>query len=350
MRGMERPSPVEGHRIARRGAGLFDASHQGWLEVTGADRVSWLHQLLTNDIKALTPGHGCPAALLTPQAKVRGLFTVLARPEALLLECEATLIATLPPALLAYRISERVELRDRTRDGGLLWLQGPASPAILAAWAGEGVVGPRELDHAPHQVGGVPVLVIRHSVTGDAGFQIRVPSKDLGAVREALLAAGRPMGLAPCGMEAWESLRIEAGIPRYGRDVTERDLLPETGWDRAVRSTTGCYLGQEFVARIRDRGHITRRLSLLALDSPTPAPAGAAIHAGETDVGSVTSSAFVPTQERALALGYLHRDCWAPGTALTIECPTGPCPATVILPFPPIELERAGGSAAASSG
>ncbi len=325
-------SPSEEHRAARRSAGLFDLSSRSQLEVTGPDRVSWLHNLLTNDIKSLTPGHGCEAAFLTQQAKVRALVVVYALPEALLLDGEASRAAALASALLTYRISEHVELKDRTSEFGLLALQGPQAPAILTAWAGTEAIPARELDHIAVAVREISSVIIRHRGPGEFGFQILTPAASKPTVWEQLLTVGGPMGLTPCGPEAWESLRIEAGIPRDGVDVTEEVLLPETGLDRVVSTTKGCYLGQEFVVRIRDRGQVTQRLCLLALEGTAAASAGAVVRAGDRDVGAVTSSAFVPTQGRALALGYLHRDAAQPGTTVTVMLPGGPCPATVTTP------------------
>ena len=320
---------AEEHRAARQRAGLFDLAHRGRLEITGPDRVRWLHRLLTNDITSLTPGRGCEAAFLTPQAKVLALLSVHALPDSLLLDGEASRIGPLAVTLSKYRISEHVEIQDRTPEFMLLALQGPQAPAILAAWAGEAEVPPRDLDHRSITAPEGPVLVIRNNAMGDPGFQILAPAASKAAVWGRLLAAGAPMGLVPCGPSAWESVRIEAGVPRDGVDVTDEVLLPETGLDRLVSTTKGCYLGQEFVVRIRDRGQVTRRLSRLALEGTAAAPAGALIRAGDRDVGAVTSSAFVPTQGRTLALGYVHRDAAQPGTVVTVMLPDGPCPAQV---------------------
>lgn len=324
------PTSSDEHLAARRGAGLFDASARGRAEVGGPDRTTWLNNLLTNDMKRLAPGQECLAAFLTPQAKVRGLLYVLALQDAYLLDYDATVSATLPAALLKYRISEQVAWRDRGQDLGVLWLQGPAAPAILAAWTNR--------DPA--------ILVTPRSMTGDPGFCLYIPTAQLISVREQLLTIGAPLGLAPCGMDAWESLRLEAGIPRDGIDITERELLPETGLTQAISATKGCYPGQEFVVRIRDRGQVTRKLVLLALEDATPAPRGAIIHAGDQNVGAVTSSAFVPTQSRALAMGYLQRECCEPGTAVTVMHADGPSQAVVVTGL--WRAERAGDAGAGS--
>lgn len=326
-------TPEAEHRTARRAAGLFDLSHRGRLEIAGPDRVAWLHNLLTNDIKALSPGRGCYTALLTPQGKIRGDANLLALPETFLLDCDASLTATFPAALSRYRITERVEILDRTTEFGLLSLQGPQAPAILQAWAGPDACPERELDHVTYDVDGTTVMIVRCTITGDPGFHCLTAIPHLATLWERLVAAGQPFGLIPCGQAALESLRIEAGRPRYGRDFDETVLLPEAGLDHAVSRTKGCYIGQEFVVRIRDRGQVTRQLAQLALERPVAARRGDAIlAAGGRTIGAVTSSAVVPTQGRGLALGMVHREFLAPGTAVVVQLADGPCPATVIAP------------------
>jgi len=325
-------SPAAEHRAVRRAAGLCDLSHRGLLEVRGPDRATWLHNLLTNDVKSLTSGHGCYTALLTPQGKVLGDAHLFALPDSLLIDCEASLTAKLHAGLTKYRITERVELHDRAAEFCLLSIQGPQAPTILSTWAGPTACPPNELDHVSYHINGISILIARCSVTGDPGFHCFVPTTRLPELWQRLLAAGRPFGLTPCGMDALESLRIEAGLPRYGRDFDESVLLPEVGLERAVSDTKGCYVGQEFVIRIRDRGRVNRHLGALAIEGMAAALHGDPITAGDREIGTVTSSAFVPTHDRALALGYLHRDYLQPGTAVAVRLASGVCPATVVRP------------------
>lgn len=325
-------APEAGHRAARAGVGLFDLSGRGLLEVQGPDRAPWLHNLLTNDVKALRPGQGCHAAFLTAHGKVRAMLHLLALPEAFLIECEPSLAATLPAALLRYRITERVTLTDRTAELGLLSLQGPNTQALVTAWAGAEAWPMAELDHTERRIQGIPVRLIRRRVASDPGLHCLIPTAHLAAVWQHLQAAGGPFGLAPCGMTALESLRIEAGVPRYGRDVDETTVLPEAGLEGIVSRTKGCYLGQELVVRVRDRGQLTRRLCHLALEGPRGAAHGDAVIAGDRPVGTITSSAVSPTSSRPFALAYLHRDVAAAGAAVTVQMASGPCPAVVLRP------------------
>jgi folate-binding protein YgfZ len=135
-------------------------------------------------------------------------------------------------------------------------------------------------------------------------------------------------------LDAQETLRIEAGIPRYGTDISEDNLLLEAGLDTHVSFTKGCYLGQEIVERVRSRGHVNRKLCGLLIDGAVPARHGDAIRADEKQVGAITSSVYSPMLKRAVALGYVHRDHWQPGTQVIVSCRAGPSTALVTeLPF-----------------
>lgn len=112
---------------------------------------------------------------------------------------------------------------------------------------------------------------------------------------------------------------MEAGIPLYGVDFTEDNLLLETGMDHAVSFFKGCYLGQEVVERIRSRGHVNRKLSGLRLSGRDPARHGDRICAAGKEIGRITSSVYSPAVDRPIAFGYLHKDFWTPGTILNID-------------------------------
>lgn len=136
------------------------------------------------------------------------------------------------------------------------------------------------------------------------------------------------------GERAQNILRIEAGIPRYGVDFGEDNLLLEVGLENSYSYTKGCYLGQEVVERIRSRGHVNKKLCGLLLDGNTPALAGDAIIAAGKEVGKITSSVVSFALTRPIAMGYVQKDFWVPGTALMVRVETRTVAATVTdLPF-----------------
>jgi folate-binding protein YgfZ len=181
---------------------------------------------------------------------------------------------------------------------------------------------------------GVEVRITRFSHTGEKGFDLFIPLAELNRLAQRLTEEGPIFGAKWIGEQAREVLRIEAGIPLYGVDFTEDNLLLEVGMDHAVSFVKGCYLGQEVVERIRSRGHVNRKLSGLLLSGRDPAQHGDMICAGGKEIGRITSSVYSPAADRLIALGYLHKDFWTPGTTLNIDRDGALLEATVsALPF-----------------
>jgi aminomethyltransferase len=126
-------------------------------------------------------------------------------------------------------------------------------------------------------------------------------------------------GATPIGSSAYELLRIAAGIPRYGQDITERDLPQETEQTRALHFTKGCYVGQEIVERIHSRGNVHRMFTGFVVHAGQPAP-GDKIRAADKDIGEVTSTANLPLNgaESTVALGYIRREHGTAGKEVLI--------------------------------
>jgi folate-binding protein YgfZ len=137
--------------------------------------------------------------------------------------------------------------------------------------------------------------------------------------------------MLPCGTAALETLRIEAGIPRYGAELGEETLLLEANLTNAVSFTKGCYIGQEIVERSRSRGHVNWKLVGIITSAPDPPSPGAKLILEGKEVGEVTSSCASPTLQKTIALAYVRREVAEPGTKLVL---TSGMPAEVsVLPF-----------------
>jgi folate-binding protein YgfZ len=184
------------------------------------------------------------------------------------------------------------------------------------------------MDHCVVGYEGRPGCVVRLSSTGEEGYEVWLEAGALPHFWRAALDAGLA---SPCGSEALESLRIEAGIPRYGQDLAEDTLPLEAGLLNALSFNKGCYIGQEIVERARSRGHVNWKLMGLRLeaDAPVPKPSEAVTADGKT-IGEVTSACFSPTLERPVALAYLRREVSDPGTRLTLATGSG----TEVVPLP----------------
>jgi len=319
------------YAAVRDDVGLLDRTDWGVLEVTGRDRAAFLHAMFTNDIKGLAPGQGCAAAFLNAHGKVQALVAVWALEDRLLVVTPPGRAGALLEGLDRYLFAEKAALRDATGELALFLLAGPRAPALVARLAGV-ALPEAPWAHVAGSVAGVEVRLVRGGgETGEPEGWVAAPATAAAAVRAALVEAGA----RPVGPEAFEALRIEAGTPVLGRDVDDTVLLPEIPFLHLVSYTKGCYLGQEVVVRIRDRGHVNRHLRGLVIEAEAvPAP-GAAVRAGDADVGRVTSAAWCPRRARPLALAYVRRQHAEPGTRLAVRAAGGDLPAVVsALPFP----------------
>jgi folate-binding protein YgfZ len=318
------------YMAVRTAAGLVDRRDWRLVDVTGRDRASFLHALLSNEVKALAPGQGCAAALLDVHGKVQALVLVWVLEDRIHLVAPPGLETPLVEQLDKYLFAERVELRDASGEWALLLLAGPEADAVAERVAGARP-GEAPWSHVAGRVDGREIRLVRGGgETGGPEVWLATPASPGDAVRDAAIAAGA----RAVGLTALEALRIEAGTPAFGREMDASVLLPEIPAERLVSHTKGCYPGQEVVVRIRDRGHVNRLLRGLVLEGDAvPAP-GAEVSAGGRAIGRVTSAASSPGSGRAIALAFVRREHAAAGARVDVALDGGSAAATVSdLPF-----------------
>jgi folate-binding protein YgfZ len=304
-----------GYAALRGGAGLVDRSHLGRLLVTGADRRSYLQGLLTNDIEALVPGTGCYAALLTAQGRMITDMRVLELGNALLVDLPAGLAEPVRAQLDRFIFSEDVQVSDVSAERAAIGVYGPQAGQVIRRV----VTVEEDLERLPlfgsaqGTFDAANVLVVRSDEPGVDGYDLIVDSGRAAALSRALEEAGA----VPVDETSAEAVRIEAGQPRFGRDMTEDTIPLEAGIeDRAISRTKGCYVGQEVIIRVLDRGHgrVARHLVGLMFDGAQVPAAGAVLSSGDREIGRITSAAYSPALDAPIALGYVHRDFTEPGT------------------------------------
>ena len=303
----------------RDGAAVVPTKHQGRVLLTGADRRSYLQGLLTNDIDALRPGTGCYAAMLTAQGRMLTDMVVLELGDAVVLDLPAHVTAAIREHLDRFVFTEDVKVEDVTATRGAARLYGPRALDVLVAAGTEGDVPADLFSSTRVRIAGVDAVLVRGDAPGVAGFDIIANASGIPAIEAALLGAGA----APATEADVENVRIESGRPLFGAD-TDTDTIPlEAGLeDRAISRTKGCYVGQEVIVRVIDRGHgrVARRLVGLTLASDAAIPAARArLSAGNKDIGRVTSAAYSPALTRPIALGYVQRDFVEPGTTVHVD-------------------------------
>jgi folate-binding protein YgfZ len=303
------------YSAAHTSAVMFERSDQGTVSVTGSDRASFLHALLTNDIARLTAGTGTYAAYLTPQGRMISDMRIIETGSRMLLAVERGIASAIAERLDKLVFSEDVQVKDATSDVEVVSVEGPSAAAMIQRATGVSVL---DLANRYDNLTAGSLTVVKDDSLGVPGFDVYVPRGESEGLRKTLAGAGVTRG----SRETNETLRIEAGVPRFGVDMTADTIPLEAGIeDRAISFTKGCYVGQEVIVRVMHRGHgrVARRLVSLVLPSGRTPAQGDAIFAGDRQVGNVTSATESPKLEAALALGYVQRDYAAPGTGLQVN-------------------------------
>jgi aminomethyltransferase len=236
--------------------------------------------------------------------------------------------------LSRYIVSEDVQLDDVSGHEVQISLEGPRASELLSMLPSRPLPEMAPYTFIQTTIDDVPVRLsaVRHGP--GPGFDLAVPAADAVALVEQTLSVGEAVGLRLAGFRSVDTRRIEAGMPRYGIDMDESHLLLETNQDDRVSFDKGCYIGQEYVARLVHRGHLNRKLVGMKLEGMNvPSPGNEVIGDGR-QVGQVTSAAYSPAIGSPISLGYVHRDFFEPGTEVSIRHEGENTPARVAsLPF-----------------
>ncbi len=314
---------------------LVDRSASIRLAVLGPDRAKFLHNLTTNEIKRKPVGSGCETFVTSPQGKTIGYFTALIGESELLLRTNAGGLALALPHFEKYGLFDDVRWEDRTATTFEYHVVGSNIERRMAA-QGISLPGPENLQHTDAILGGRPVQIIRESPFGFAGLTIVGKQAESGSALDDFREMDAALQ-APSPQEV-EGLRIEAGMPEFGRDITPENLPQEIGRDEcAISFVKGCYLGQETVARLDALGHVNKILKGLKIEGEDlPEPGTALLSADGKPAGVITSVGLSPRTARPIAMGII-RVAFPAGTCLTYTDSTRSGIATVSdLPLIPL--------------
>jgi folate-binding protein YgfZ len=294
------------------GCGIFDSTMRGKFGVTGKDRVRWLNGMVSNNVRDLAAGRGVYSFVLNPQGHIQGDLYAYQRGESLLLDISRSQVEKLLPLLKRYIIMDDVKLADASLEIASIGLTGPKSQEVLGR-AGIEAPALEPLQFVELKSGLGDVTLLRGDNSSVNSFELWLSPENAPAMYATLLQNGA----SQVGTASLDLLRIACGIPEYGKDIRDRDLPQETGQDRALNFTKGCFIGQEIVERIRARGAVHRRFGSFYVDGALPA-AGTKIQSEGKDVGEVTSATLLPADAGsiAIALGYLRREALVPGKLL----------------------------------
>jgi folate-binding protein YgfZ len=300
---------AEEYRASRDRLAIFDTNWQAIVTLAGRDRVKYLHAISSNNIKDLAEGHGLLALLLTPQGRILAELEVYALPEKLLILSHASLRERTVATLRKYILGSQVQLEDLSEKMGSIGIGGPETASAIGQITGLALSGFAELSIAAVTIEGVSCFLLKRSHWGSEGFEIIAPREHLEGLWKALSAIVRASGGLPIGMQALNSLRLEAGVPWFPADFNDSVIPHEAVLENThISFSKGCYTGQEIVERVRSRGHVNKtRVRLRFSTSEPPAPGTKLLSAG-TEVGLITSSAFSPQLGTSIGMGYLRRE------------------------------------------
>ncbi|MDP2309300.1 MAG: hypothetical protein Q8P18_24980 [Pseudomonadota bacterium] len=314
----------------RTAAGVYDLSDQGVVSLVGPDTRRFCNGMFTNNIRDLAVGRGNASAMVDEKARIQGMLRLYhVDTEAFLAVLEGVTPEAFEARYAKYIIFDDVEVTDLSEQLGVVSVQGPAAAATLAR---AGLPVP-EGEGALVSVGSDPVASVRvatnaRSVAG--GYDIIAPRDALAALWAGLLGAGAK----PVGLDAREVLRIDAGLPRWPVDMSEKSLIHELRLVPTHASfEKGCYIGQEVINRIDVMGQVVKKIWGLEMGEDAIPPIGAEVKIGDDVVGTVLSGAREGSRVRVLAL--LRKAAWEQGKDVSVHAGGRIVPATVSdLPFP----------------
>ncbi|MHC5010224.1 MAG: CAF17-like 4Fe-4S cluster assembly/insertion protein YgfZ, partial [Planctomycetota bacterium] len=303
---------AQGEREAlATGAGLLHRAHGTVVAVTGADRVDYLHRMVTQDVASLEPGRAAYACVLTARGRILGDPLIWCDEDALLLTMDGAAAAASVPALERTVIMDEVTFTDLGDDHAHFSLVGPASLDAVSAICG---AAPAPGCHVRTRIGVADVRLLRRDFGARPGFDLLVAAADAAGVFDR---SSEAPGVRPVGEEAWDAARVEEGVPAYGAELSD-DVMPLEARldDVALSWTKGCYPGQEPVVMAKHRGHPANLLVRLAPEGEPMPAAGAALAKDGTTVGRLTTVARTAVGPRAL--GYVRFSLAKEGTTLEL--------------------------------
>ena len=316
-------------KATRECAGMRDSSHWGRVLISGADHLDFLHRMTTNHFQELADRAGLEAAFTENRARILDLGTFYRRNEQTLAVLSPGAIDEILSWLDRYIFAEEISFEEITGQTAMVELFGPrAGEMVQEVFATDiSVIQPHHLLETPSS--GV-LWTARLDRLGHPGLRATGDSPKIAVLWEKLLK----MGAQPVGEEAWDILRIEAGIPARGRELTDEHNPWEAGLAHAIHMNKGCYIGQEVIARLEAYDKIKQHLVGLRWDEGSLPPSGTELRAERKTVGQITSAVYSPLLKRNIALGYVRRAHCALGTILEFISATGPQAVEVVgLPF-----------------
>jgi len=302
--------------VRNGGAGLIDLSAaRGRIRVSGSEATMFLNGLVTNDMKSLAANRWMPAVFPTVQGRLIGAVRVIRGSDSsFLIDTETASHDAVVKTVSRFTMAGDFKVTDVSAETALLTVQGQLAGDVIEkvfeTSASElPANGVSEVQWQGHQV-----TIVNATHTGEKGFDIVIDSSAKAEILKALETAGAQQ----VSDDTFEILRVEAGIARFGPDMDDTSVVPETNLDDAISFTKGCYVGQEIIVRIKHRGHPAKKLTGLRFETDKQVESGAVVKSTENqEIGRVTSAVISP-RFGSIGLGYVRYEQLAEGTRVVI--------------------------------
>jgi aminomethyltransferase len=306
------------HRAVRSSAGLFDVSHMGEFVVRGPDALDLVQRVTINDASKIEVGQAQYSAMCLETGGIVDDLIVYRYADRYMLVVNASNLEKDWAWVSSHARGLDVELEDVSGATALLALQGPAAREILHPLVDLDLEAVTYYRFVAGKVARVPATIAGTGYTGEDGFELYVPAADASALWRALLNAGKGSGLAPAGLGARDSLRLEMGYALYGNELDADHTPLEAGLAWITKLDKGDFVGRDALREQKKQG-MRRRLVGLTLGERAFPRHGYPIASGGEPVGVVTSGTLSPSLEIGIALGYVPAKLGAPGTKLEVD-------------------------------
>jgi glycine cleavage system T protein (aminomethyltransferase) len=328
-------SIVEEHRTVRSAVGLFDLSHMGEVQVSGPEALAFLRYAVISDPGLLEPGQAQYSMLCAGDGGIIDDLILYRTDAGYLVVCNAANHDAVVEHLAGLR--ERgdfdTQIEDRSDRTALLAPQGPRAAELVGSLTDADLSGLRNYRSLTGSVAGIACLIARTGYTGEDGFELFCDPRRARDLWAALVEAGRPFGLQPCGLGARDTLRLEAGMPLYGNELG-RDVNPyEANLGRVVKLEKGEFVGRGALAAVQQVG-ATRKLVGLVMRDNAIARHGYPVLVGGREAGMVTSGTASPTLGEKIAMAFVPADAAEIGAEVQVVVRERPYRAEQVkLPF-----------------
>lgn len=302
---------IDEHQAVREAAGLFDVSHMGEVEVSGANALAFIQQLTINDASKLVDGQVQYSAMCYPEGGVVDDVTLYRFNESRYLFCVNASntdkdFAWMQQVLAESAITD-VILTNRSDEFAQIALQGPKAEAILSTLTDVALADLVYYHFCEGVVAGVEMIISRTGYTGEDGFELYLPASSAVEIWQALLAAGAPQGLLPIGLGARDTLRLEKGYALYGHELSSEISPLEAGLAWITKLDKDDFVGKAALVAQKANGVPRRRIGLVMQERGIPRE-GYPVFAGDRQVGVVTSGTMSPSLKVGVALALVEPD------------------------------------------